>query len=222
MGSQEVKLLSFWVSPFSKRVEWALKLKGIDYEYIEEDVFNKSHLLLELNPITKKVPVLVHGQKTIAESFVIIEYIDETWNDQYPLLPQQPYQRAIARFLANLVEEHVMKPAFVAMCATGEEREKAMNVIREAMYRIEEEIKGKKFFGGENIGYLDIALGWISYFIPVWEEVGSLEIIDPFKYPATYAWMTNFITNPMIKDTLSQRDKMIDYFHNMKREYSST
>ena len=51
MGSPDVKLFNFFVSPFGQRVDWALKLKGVDYEYVEEDIFNKSTLLLELNPV---------------------------------------------------------------------------------------------------------------------------------------------------------------------------
>ncbi|KAK7319614.1 hypothetical protein RJT34_04337 [Clitoria ternatea] len=220
MGGEDVKVVSFWASPFGQRVEWALKLKGVEYQYIEEDIFNKSNLLLQLNPVHQKVPVLLHHNKPIAESFVIIEYIDQVWN-HYPLLPQHPYQRAHARFWANFAEQKLLDSAWLAMCTKEDVQENAVKAGREAMEKIEEEIKGKKFFGGEKIGYLDIALGWISYWVPVWEEVGSMQIIDTFKHPSLSAWITNFLGHPVIKDTLPPRDKMLAYYHSRRRALSS-
>ncbi|KAG5554322.1 hypothetical protein RHGRI_011993 [Rhododendron griersonianum] len=220
MESKEaVKLLGFWVSPFSFRVEWALRLKGVEYEYIEEDIFNKSPLLLELNPVHKKVPVLIHGDKVILESFIILEYIDETWK-QFPILPKDPYDRAMARFWAKFAEEKFWKNAWRALWTVGEDKEMHLKEAVESLQKIEQElIKGKsKFFGGESIGYLDIALGWISYWLPVLEEVGSMTIADPIQFPATAGWTENFSHHPMVKDKLPPRDEMVVYFQWRRKE----
>lgn len=106
MGDQ-LKLIATPQSLPCCRVEWALKLKGVDYEYIEEDLRNKSPLLLDSNPIYKKVPVLLHAGKPIVESLVILEYIEETWKDKYPLHSEDPHERAMARFWAKFGDEKV-------------------------------------------------------------------------------------------------------------------
>ena len=102
----ELKLFRTWSSPFALRVVWALDLKGIQFDTIFEDLSNKSSLLLQYNPIYKKVPVLVHNGKPLAESLVILEYIDETWK-QTPLLPEDPSERAAARFWVKFGEDKV-------------------------------------------------------------------------------------------------------------------
>ncbi|KAB5521730.1 hypothetical protein DKX38_026049 [Salix brachista] len=55
-------------------------------------------MLLEMNPVYKKVPVLIHNGKLICESLIVVQYIDEVWNNKSPLLPSDPYQRAQSRF----------------------------------------------------------------------------------------------------------------------------
>ena len=100
----ELKLIASSLSLFCTRIEWALKLKGVEYEYLEEDLRNKSPLLLSYNPVHKKVPVFVHNGKPIAESLIVLEYIEETWKDS-PLLPEDPFEKAMARFWAKFADE---------------------------------------------------------------------------------------------------------------------
>ncbi|CAN1262707.1 Glutathione S-transferase U10 [Linum perenne] len=108
-SNNKVILYGMWGSAYVKRVELALKLKGIPYEYIEEDLNNKSPSLLTYNPVHNKVPVLVHNGNPVAESFVILEYIDETWNTSSPkFLPQDPYKRAKVRFWADFIQHQVI------------------------------------------------------------------------------------------------------------------
>ncbi|GJU22970.1 glutathione transferase GST 23-like protein [Tanacetum coccineum] len=101
----EVKLIPNWSSPIAPRIVWALKLKGIEYETIDEDLENKSPLLLENNPIHKRVPVLLHNGTPICESLVILEYIDETWNSSTRFLPQDPLARATSRFWTKFSDD---------------------------------------------------------------------------------------------------------------------
>ncbi|CAL5390870.1 unnamed protein product [Camellia sinensis] len=101
MANDEVVLLSTWASMFGMRVQIALTEKGVEYEYREEDLTNKSQLLLKMNPVHKKVPVLIHNGKPVCESLIVVQYIDEVWKDRYPLLPCEPFPRAQARFWAD-------------------------------------------------------------------------------------------------------------------------
>ncbi|KAJ6725876.1 GLUTATHIONE S-TRANSFERASE GST SUPERFAMILY GST DOMAIN CONTAINING [Salix purpurea] len=114
-----------------------------------------------------------------------------------------------------------MSAPWTAMCSVGEEKEKAAKLTVDALEKIEGELKGKRFFGGESIGYSDIALGWMSYWLPIWEEVGSLEIVDPLQFPALTSWMRNFLEHPVIKENLPPRHKMIIYFQNQRQELTS-
>lgn len=104
MANGEVVLLDTYISMFGMRVRIALAEKGIPYEYREENLRNKSPLLLEMNPVYKKIPVLIHNGKPICESLIIVQYIDEVWKDR-PLLPSDPNQRAQALFWAYYVDK---------------------------------------------------------------------------------------------------------------------
>ncbi|KAL2331137.1 hypothetical protein Fmac_018718 [Flemingia macrophylla] len=107
--SDEVVLLDTWGSMFGMRVKIALAEKDVKYEYMLEDLRNKSPLLLQMNPIHQKIPVLIHNAKPICESAIILQYIDEVWNHKPPIMPSRsdPYERAQARFWVDFIDKRV-------------------------------------------------------------------------------------------------------------------
>ncbi|KAG4156999.1 hypothetical protein ERO13_D02G033900v2 [Gossypium hirsutum] len=170
-----VKLFGAFFSPYAFRVIWALKLKGIPYEYIDEDLRNKSPLLLQYNPIHKKVPVLIHDGKPICESTVILQYIDEIW-PQTPLLPADPYDRAVALFWIKFADDKLYR-------ANGEEQQAAVKEWLEMLEVMEEHalIGVKKLFGGDEINMVDIAFSFVAIWLGVLEDILGLEICEPHK-----------------------------------------
>ncbi|KAI3421580.1 uncharacterized protein J3R85_012085 [Psidium guajava] len=211
----KLKIIVSTVSSFCTRIEWALKLKGLEYELTFEDLNKgKSELLLKSNPVHKKVPVLLDDGVVIAESKVILEYIDEKWKggDLYPLLPRDPCERAQARFWAQFVDDKCLFGTLGACRAEDAlEKEKAVEAVLESFTYLEKEIEGKKFFAGDKIGYLDLVIGWIPHSLSVLEEIGGMKILYAKRFPSLHEWAQNFVEIPLIKECLPPRDMLLNY-----------
>lgn len=119
-GGDELNLLGTWPSSFVTRVQIAVGLKGLSFEYAEEDLNNKSELLLSSNPVHKKVPVLIHDGKPISESQIILQYIDEAFNFNGAfLLSADLYERAVARFWAAYIDDKVGHTSYMELLICG-------------------------------------------------------------------------------------------------------
>lgn len=57
----------------------------------------------------------------------------------------------------------------------GKEQEEAIAQAVVNLKFLDEQLKGKKFFGGEAIGYLDLAFGWIGNLISILEDIIDLQ-----------------------------------------------
>ncbi|KAM7496171.1 hypothetical protein LguiA_020585 [Lonicera macranthoides] len=210
--------------------------------YIEEDLSNKSEILLKCNPVHEKIAVLVHGGRAIAESTVILEYIEETWPNN-PLLPIDPFDKAQARFWIKFLEDKVLIKnlngkmtlmtwvrtynvmqgrAFVHVFHTvGEEQVKATKEAKEVLRVIEEDaLEGEnKFFNGNTIGLIDIAFGWLAGWLPIFEEVNGLKLLDHNSFPNIRVWIENFKKDTVIKENLPSCDEMLPYYMRHREKF---
>ncbi|KAJ3682083.1 hypothetical protein LUZ60_014656 [Juncus effusus] len=222
MGEGELKLLGMWASPYVIRVRIVLNQKGLKYEYFEEDLTNKSELLLKCNPIHKKVPVLIHNDRPICESSVILQYIDEAWSESGPsVLPTDPYEHAMARFWAVYIDDKMRSTLLGILGATTEEA-KAVK-ITEAMSMLEllEEAfkkcsKGKPFFGGDTIGFLDVTLGSSLTWFKTIENLSEQKLLDETKFPELVEWAERFLSADCAKEVMPEVQKIEEYITVLK------
>ncbi|XP_022989064.1 glutathione S-transferase 3-like [Cucurbita maxima] len=148
----------------------------VAYEYVEEDLRNKSPLLVQMNPIHKKIPVLVHIGKPISESSIIVQYIDQTWKDRAPLLPSDPYERAQARFWVDFIDKKLYVETRKIWMNKGEQQEAGKKEMIAILKQLEEVLGEKAFFGGERLGFIDIGLIGFSTWFYSYETIGNFSI----------------------------------------------
>nr|AAC28101.1 glutathione S-transferase [Mesembryanthemum crystallinum] len=209
---EEVILLDFWPSMFGMRLRIALAEKGVKHERKEEDLLiGKSPLLLQLNPVHKKIPVLVHNGKPINESMIAVQYIDEVWNEKSPsLLPSDPYQRAQARFWADFIDKKLYdecrKIYTTKEAEIGEETYKG---FLEIIKVLEAEVGEKSYFGGDTFGFVDVAL------IPFYSWFYALEMLGKFNIetecPKLIAWAKRCMERESVSKSLPDRHKIYDF-----------
>jgi maleylpyruvate isomerase len=113
--SAGLRLHGYWRSSCSWRVRIALNLKGLKYEYVPVHLLKdggqqNADAYRAMNPM-RTVPMLEvtdaqGGVQRLAQSLAILEYLEE----QHPapaLLPEDPFLRARARMLAEVVNSGI-------------------------------------------------------------------------------------------------------------------
>ncbi|KAK1266656.1 hypothetical protein QJS04_geneDACA021841 [Acorus gramineus] len=213
-----VKLLDFWVSPFGLRVRIALAEKGVEFEYKEENLAEKSELLVSANPVYKKIPVLIHDGKPVCESLIIVQYIDEAWSDKGPaLLPKDPYQRAQAMFWADFVDKKMYECGTRVWKSKGEAKEEAKKEFIDNMKLLEATLGDKPFFGGDVFGYMDISLIPFACWFYSYETEGSFSIEE--ACPKILEWVKRCKERESVSKFLPDPHKVHEFVLFLKKRF---
>ena len=135
-------LFDFGNSVCCQKVRITMRAKGLSWEPVKVDLFKTEQYdpkYLKLNP-KGVVPTLVHNGKSIIESTLICEYIDETFKQPPYLIPAEPWRQSRMRLWSKMVDEGlhdgVTEISFSAM-------------FRERMKNMPPEVREKRF---RNVG----------------------------------------------------------------------
>lgn len=79
---------------------------------------------------------------------------------------------------------------------------------QEFLQLLDNELKGKKFFGGDSFALADIAANFIAFWFGIITEVVGVELLSNDKFPNLCAWIKEF--NSSFKEHLPDRDKLTE------------
>ena len=210
-------LYNAWFCPFAQRAWLALLEKKVQFNYIEQDPYNKTPEWLAVNP-RGLVPAIVHNGKAVYESAVCIEYVDEAWKTEKQLLPCDPFERAQVRILSDHISKKVVPPFYQLLMKKGDkERVEAAESILSGLKSLYSDFDSSTgpFFGGKSLNMVDIMLAPFAYRFDVILShyrnfrIPSEEQAELAKY---HEWYTALVDNENFKKTLPDKQKLIDCY----------
>jgi RNA polymerase-associated protein len=159
-----MNLYSGTTDPFSHRCRIVLYEKGMDFEVIDVDLFNKPEDIAIINPYNR-VPVLVDRDLVLYESNIINEYIDERFPHPQ-LMPPDPIMRARARQLLHTFEHELFERIPILETANQKEKEKEKEKeldrtrahVRDHLIQLAPIFTKQKFMLGDEFSMLDVAI----------------------------------------------------------------
>lgn len=149
-------LYSGTTDPYSHRCRFVLFEKGMDFQVIDVDVFNKPEDLAVMNPYNT-VPVLVERDLILYEANIINEYIDERFPHPQ-LMPPDPVMRARARLFLHRFENELFCHIAGLESQNAKIAEKARAAVRENLTQISPVFTKQKFMLGDEFSMLDVAI----------------------------------------------------------------
>ncbi|MDX8398836.1 MAG: glutathione S-transferase N-terminal domain-containing protein [Gallionellaceae bacterium] len=149
-------LYSGTTDPFSHRCRFVLFEKGMDFQVIDVDMYNKPEDLAAINPYNK-VPVLVERDLVLFEANIINEYIDERFPHPQ-LMPADPVMRARARLFLHRFENELFCHIDAIEHGVQKVADKARLTVRENLTQIAVVFAKQKYMLGDEFSMLDVAV----------------------------------------------------------------
>jgi len=172
--------------PYVARVRIVLAEKGIDYEVVDVDLDDRPAWLYEKNP-AGRVPVVEEDDgRPLAESAVIMEFLEERYPEP-SLLPPDPADRAAVRLL--IFRDGDLTAPYYAL---RRDDEGAAEKLDAALRRFDGLLGEQPYLGGAEYGLADIAL--VPWFLRARDMLG----VELDGLPALSDWLARLEQRPAI------------------------
>ena len=109
----------------------------------------------------------------------------------------------------------------------GEQQQKAVEEFVAKFLLMEEALRtsrcfsGKPYFGGDEIGFVDIALGGMLAFAKALEKTSNSVLINQEKMSLLSAWMNRFCEAHGVKEVMSDPANLVEHINFIRVNFPS-
>ncbi len=209
-----LELFSAQVCPYAHRSRLALAEKGLAFTLSEIDLADKSQRFLDISPYGK-VPVLLHNGRTVYESAIVNEYL----NDTFPtpaLLPDDPFRRAQARIWIDYFDNKFLDIYYDAMFNKDRAKDAEYREKIETGFRFIENEGMAKLSGdgpywlGATLSLVDLAYYPFLERLPAWTQHRDIDI--PSDCTRLKKWYDIMHALPSVREIANPPEYYIDRY----------
>jgi glutathione S-transferase len=111
---------------------------------------------------------------------------------------------------------------WIALWTDGDAQAAAMRETKTNLTLLEAQLpKGKRFFGGDAIGFLDIAIGGVSHWMGVFEEIAGVRLLTEKEHPELCRWSKEYTADEAVRQCLPDKDRVVAALTPRKELYIS-
>lgn len=218
---------STWFCPYAQRAWIALEFKGVNYQFINCQLYDGSSSTKKALSLAEKqartpgfvecsprglVPGLKHGDANIYESIPAIEYIEEAFAGA-SLLPVDPAERAKIRIGLSLWNEMVIKRFYSVLLTPREEWDKEKSALMKAFEDMMPLFSDSTpFFSAHGFSLFECAcLPWFQRTYSVLRTYRDI-VLEGSKFKRLHDWYSACLEIPAFANTLVQEQILIENY----------
>lgn len=203
------------LSPFVRKVRLCLLEKGLDYQLEVVMPFTPPEWYLQLNPLGR-IPAMKDGELCLADSSVICQYLEETYEQTVPLYGNSAAERAQVRWIEKYADyelaplttfgvfrNRLLKPSAGHPCNEDSVQTALNEKLPPHFNYLERQLGQKPYFVGDQLSMGDIA--FTCQLINM--EHGG-ELIDANRWPALAAHFERMKARASVQTLLPGEHRM--------------
>jgi glutathione S-transferase len=184
MDSQQLHLVTHVLCPYVQRSVIVLQEKGIPYKRTDIDLANTPAWFKQISPLGKVPVLLVNKSRSLFESAIICEYLDEITPGS--LHPEDPLEKAQHRAWIEFGSGILNSIGSLYNAKDEKSFENKRIELQHKFQFVEEEIYEVPYFSGDKFQLIDVVYGPIFRYFDVFDRIVDLGIFD--NLPKIKVW----------------------------------